>query len=678
MFATAPKAPPQSRFRRVVKHSLVTLAVVAGSLAVPLAAGPAQAADGFSCTGPGTFFRVSNSRGIGYMSVSRYTTPGRVGGSWTFDTNPLPSPGWDRYGRILGGPNGRAYGINSEGLHRLRWTGSAWATGDQENWRISTSFTSYATAAYRDKITVDELGDFYLIDSNGVLRWYRYAESTKTWTISARAIDTGWNKYNLLVATAPGVLYARAASDGRLYRYRFDPATQRWVDRDRLVSGSFSGYAKGLFSVGGDTLYGVQSNGDLREFRYREDSHNWEVNNNRIATGWDYTAVTASTNACTQSAISSPPRPSTPVQPDAPIAVIQAPAAGTTLGNLEVAYADNIGQLRHGRAHPDFLGTIQWSPVPGVEAYTGKPALAADAQNRVNLFAHETTSNVARLTQKTPNMPDWEPWFGLAGAMKSDPAVVRLSDNNLVVFAYDESGVLWHRQVDSSGTYPLPWRSLGGSALAGTTPVVQAGTDGSATITAVSATGEVVTATWQAGALTSGWTGLGGTGFTGTPTTTVLPGRRTMVLARHNDGSVRAQLQNSDGTWPRSWTPVGDDSITLAGSPSALLSPTTGRMWVFVRGADGIIYRSRQTGPGSATWTSWVPVTSGETYVTDPTALTCQNSGGQQIGFVTRTANSSVRLYAADETMDASAARASRSTADDSFTRHDIPAPPQR
>ena len=256
------------------------------------------------------------------------------------------------------------------------------------------------------------------------------------------------------------------------------------------------------------------------------------MNNNRIATGWDYTAVTASTNACTQSAISSPPRPLTPVQPDAPIAVIQAPAAGTTLGNLEAAYADNIGQLRHGRAHPDFLGTIQRSPVPGVEAYTGKPALAADAQNRVNLFAHETTSNVARLTQKTPNMPDWEPWFGLAGAMKSEypgrGAPVRQQPGGLRVRRErcplaSPGG----QQRDLSAALAVtrrqrprrhhPGRAGGYRRLGHHHGGLR--------------DREVVTATWQAGALTSGEPRLGGTGFTGTPTTTVLPGRRTMVLA---------------------------------------------------------------------------------------------------------------------------------------------------
>ncbi|MGW0505906.1 tachylectin-related carbohydrate-binding protein [Micromonospora sp. NPDC003241] len=667
---------PRSRTWRKVKHFLMAIAVATGSLSTPLAASPAQAADGFTCSGAGTFFRVADD-GRGSMTVRRYSTPGTSGGEWLAGTNPPPSVGWHGYGRLLGGPDGRVYGINSQGLHRHRWTGSGWASGDQETWRMSTGFTQFATAANRDKITVDESGDFYLIDANGALRWYRYVESTKSWAFSGRLIDSGWNKYNLLVATSPGVLYARDAN-GQLYRYRFDPVGQRWIDRDRLVGGTgFAGFTKGLFTAGGDTLFGVRSNGELHQFRYREDILNWELTYNRIGTGWDTTIASfATTNTCRQSAVSNP-LPSTPVQPDAPIAVLQAPAVNSAVGTLEVAYADNIGQLRHGRVDPNSLWSIQWSAVPGVEAYTGKPALAADAQNRMNVFAHETGSHIAQLTQKTPAMPDWEPWFGLAGAMKSEPTVVRLADNSLVIFASDAAGLLWHRRLNSDGTHPLPWTSLGGTQLTGT-PIVHAGADGTATILGVNAAGEVVTATWRAGALTTAWVSLGGTGYLGTPTATVLPGRRMMVLARHGDGAVRAQLQNSDGTWPRTWTAVGDGSITLAGSPSALLSPSTGRVWVFVRATDGSIYRSRQTLAGSTTWTSWGPVASGETYVADPTAFTWQNSGGQQIGFVTRTVNSSVRLYAGDETIDTAAVRASRTAAGDAFTRHDLPAPPER
>ncbi|MGN9778319.1 tachylectin-related carbohydrate-binding protein [Micromonospora sp. H33] len=631
--------------------------------------------DSFSCTGPAVVF---NSTTAGTLQRRTYSTPGRDGGVWSQPTN-IGSSGWNGYGRLLGGPDGRVYGINSAGLTRFRWTGSAWEPVDGKiNWLISSSFQSYA-GSYRDKITIDETGDFYLIDGNGKLRWYRFNESTRTWTINGRVLDSGWERFNLVVAAGPGVLFTRH-TDGRLFRHHFDPVSQRWLYRDRVAgSTSWSGFAKGLFSAGGDTLFGLQGDGDLFQYRYREDLKGWGLATDQIGNGWGgYPNVFATTNTCRQGANVGPARPSTPVQPDAPIAVMQAPATSTALGTLELAYTDNIGQLRHGRANPDSLGSVQWSPVPGVEAYTGKPALVADNQSRVNIYAHETTSDVRSLTQKTPAMPDWNPWLGLGGAMKSEPAVVRLSDGSQAVFAYDEAGALWHRRQDGNAGDLLPWTPLGGSGLTGT-PVVLSGADGAATIFATTSAGQVTSATWRAGALTSGWTSLGGSGFTGTPTTTVLPGLRVMVFARNTDGTVKAQLQNTDGTWPGTWTAIGDASITPEGSPSALLSPSTGRVWVFVRASDGSIHRSRQTAAGSTTWTSWGPVTPGETYPTDPTAFTWQNSGGQQIGFVTRTINSAVRLYAADETAETSTARTARTaTAEPTFKRYDIPAPPRR
>ena len=91
-----------------------------------------------------------------------------------------------------------------------------------------------------------------------------------------------------------------------------------------------------------------------------------------------------------------------------------------------------------------------------------------------------------------------------------------------------------------------------------------------------------------------------------------------MIVAGHSDGSVRAQLKDIDGTWPGTWTTVGDASITPAGSPSAVFSPTTGRMYAFVRATDGSIYWSRQTEPGSATWMPWDVVSLGGTHATDP------------------------------------------------------------
>ncbi len=668
-----------SDFRRTAINSFVVLTIAASGLSITIRSSAAQAADSFTCTGPAAFFNATTS---GTLQRRQYSTPGRAGGTWTTPTTP-GTGGWQNFGRILGGPDGRIYGINSNGLHRYRWTGTTWENHDgKQGPAIHTGFTQFASAVHRDKITVDELGDFYLIDGNGVLRWYRYAESTKTWPSFGRVLDTGWNKYNLLVATSPGVLYARATSDGRVYRYRFDPVSQRWLDRDRLVGGTgFANFTKGLFSAGDDTLYGIQTNGDLQQFRYREDILNWELTYNRIGTGWGFPNVFTMTNACHQGAISSPARPPTPIQPDSSITVVQAPSATTARGTLEIAFADNIGQLRHGRANPDSLGTIQWSAVPGVDAYTGKPAVVADAQDRVNLFAHEVTSDIATLRQKTVAMPDWEPWLGLGGAMRSGPAVVRLSDNTMALFAFDADGLLWQRQMATAEGFPPPWSPVAGGGLTGTTstPVVVAGADGAATIFAVTAAGAVVTATWRAGALTSGWVNLGSTGFTGTPSATVLPGRRVMVIAGHADGSVGAQLQNTDGTWPGSWTTVGDTSITPAGPPSAALSPTTGRMYAFVRAPDGVIHASWQIVPGSATWSPWTDASSGLSYTTDPTAFTWQNGEGQQIGFATRNVNLSVRIFWVNEAAQSSAPRTNRASAGaPTFSGRDIPGPPNR
>lgn len=657
--------------RRSALRLGLAIALIGSGITVTSGAHPAQAAeDAFSCTGAAQFF---NSTSTGSLAHRTFSTPGVDGGKWSSATN-IGSRDWAGYGRLLGGPDGRVYGINSAGLTRWRWTGSSWETiGAQTSWNISSSFTSYSGAEYRDKITVDENGDFYLIDARGKLRWYRFDETSKDWTISARVLDTGWDRYNLLVAAGPGVLYARH-KDGRLFRHHFDPASQRWLSRDRLVGNStWSGFTKGLFSAGGDTLFGIQEDGDLFQYRYRESSQSWSLVADQIGSGWgSFPNVFATTGTCEQGANAGPVLPSIPVQPNMPIAAMQAPAASTALGTLQIAYNDSIGQIRYGRANPDALGTIQWS-APANIVHAGTPVLVADAEDNVNVFNQASTSDIQQLTQKDPASPDWKPWLELGGAMKSPPAAIQLSDESLAVFAYDTNGTLWSRQQDGTTGDLLPWTSTGATGLTGT-PIAQIGPDRTATILATTSTGKVQTATWKAGTLTTEWADLGDTQFTGPLTTTLLPGYRVMAAGRATNGTIQTQLQNIDGTWPGTWTTIGDDSITPDGSPSAILSPTTGRVWVFIRATDGNIYRTRQTAAGSTTWTTWGPVTFGETYAVDPTAFTWQNSNGHHIGFVTRNTNSSVRLYAADET---TLTRATRATKPTTFTQHHIPTPHQ-
>ncbi|WP_225853547.1 tachylectin-related carbohydrate-binding protein [Micromonospora sp. AMSO31t] len=614
---------------------------------MPFAQTPAQAADSFTCSGPASFFN-NNTSGLLYHRT--LTNPLTTTYSWSGATD-IGKSGWT-FGRMLGGPNGRVYAINSAGLTRFRWTGTTWEQVDGKiNWLLSSSFTGYATSAFRDKITVDEAGDFYLIDGNGILRWYRFDEPSRKWVISGKALDTGWDKYNLVVATSPGVLYARLAADGTLHRYRFDPATERWLMRDKLVGSSgWAAFTRGLFSAGGDSVFGIQSNGDLYQYRYREDTGTWPVLFQKIGSGWNFPNVFATTNTCHQGGLTSPVKPSTPTVANAPLSAMQAPPApGATLGTVEYAYTDNIGRLVHGRqTDPDSFSSVQWTPVSGADAHTGKPALIADYQGRINLYGHQTNSDIRPLSQTAPGALTWNAWGNLAGGMRSEPSVVRLSDDSLAVFALDTDGALWARPQNGRDGDLLPWTKLGGTGLTGT-PVVDAGLNGTATVTAIDSTGAVVTATYQNRALTAPFASIGGgTGFAGTPAVVVMPGRRAMVFARHSDGTIKKQYQNTDGTWPGTWTLVGTGTITPAGNPAAILDPNLGRILVVTRTTENSIYNAWETGQGTETWGTWT-LNGGEgLYGVDPTAFSYQASGGTRLAFVSRTLNGTVVPFVTD------------------------------
>lgn len=635
--------------RRTLLGFGTALTIAAGALTAPFHAAPAQAADAFSCTGAVPFFYNTTTGLLYRRDLRNPLTPSL---SWGADEK-IGSSGWT-FGRILGGPGGRIYTINSTGLNRYRRVGTSWELVDgKQNWLISSSFTGYATAAFRDKITVDEAGDFYLIDNAGKLRWYRFDEPSRKWVISGKVIDTGWEKYNLVVATSPGVLYARLASGGTLHRYRFDPSTERWLMRDKLVGSSgFASFTKGLFTAGGDTLFGVQSTGKVIQYRYDEEAGGWPVQSQSID-GMNFPNVLATTNICHQGALVGPVKPSTPTQQHSPISVMQAPPAdGAQLGAVEYSYVDNIGRTIHGRqTNPDAFSSIQWTPVESVESSTGKPSLVADKSRNVRLFAHQATSDIRMLTQSAPGSPAWGSWAGLAGGMQSEPVAVRLSDDTLALFGLDASGALWVRPQDGDNGDLIGWTKLGGSGLTGN-PAVTVGTDGSATITAVDGTGAVQTATYRNRALTTPFTSIGGSGLTGTPAVVMMPGRRAMVFARGDDGTVKRQYQNADGTWSGTWSAVGPATVTAAGNPSAILDPNLGRVVVVTRTTDNTLASSWETAQGSEVWGDWAvygSAESGPTYPADPTLFTFQNSNGTTVAFVSRTLNGSVAAFQAQD-----------------------------
>jgi hypothetical protein len=641
------------RLSAVPAVALAAAMLAAAMLAVTGPA-PAHAADTVSCVSQTTVFAAETS---GRLLRYPLNSPGSAGSTWSA-TAPIGN-GWQTYGRVIGGPDGRVFAINSTGLWRYKWTGTAWQRyGTAYAEKISTGFTQYATAAYRDKITVDERGDIFLIDGDGKLRSYRYDDATSTWVFSGRLLDSGWNRYNLLVAAGNGVLYARNGTDGTLDRYRYDADSQRWIDYHSLVGSGWQAFTKGIFSVGGDTLFGVKADGALVQYRFREDTRAWVIARRVIGAGWQQFAnVAAVTNACRLTVSHTPARPPVGVAQFAPAAVTQ---AGST--SIEIAHTDNIGRLLHGRMSPDNFSSLQVTAISGNDGFSGVPALSETTANLVRVTARNLNSDIWTRTQSSAGSPGWSAWTDLGGRMATGPAAVRLSDQREVVFAVDADGALWARWQDPTKADLLAWRKLGGTGLVGT-PVAVPLANASALVVVADTTGALRAARYSGGTLQP-WTSLGGSGFSGAPAVVTLPGYQLRVFARDSSGAVVTTVSDPAGAFSGVWAAVGTGVPALAGAPGALLSPVTGRIGVFARGTDGFIHFAGETVQGSGAWGSWIPAQEPfETYATDPTPFGFLNANGANAAYVVRTAAGTLRLYTVQEPPIGAAAAAWRPAA---------------
>ena len=363
---------------------------------------------------------------------------------------------------------------------------------------------------------------------------------------------------------------------------------------------------------------------------------------------------------------------SLPVDQFSPVTVMQAsPVTGATVGTIEYAYTDNIGRLVYGhQTDPENFLSVQFTVISGLEAFTGRPALAEQADGLLQVVGHNTSGDVWVDTQATKDPAVMGPWVNVGGPMASHSAIARQGDGTLVIFGLDGSGRLWALPQDGvNGPYPT-WTRLGDTVLAGT-PVAAVTATG-IQLFAVDVGGVLQTAVYSGGLL-SGWTSLGGQAITGTPSVVVLPGSRLRVFAHALDGSVVTQAQDTSHVFPGIWDTVG--TFASAGAPSALLDPATGRIEVVARGSDGAIYNSGETIQGSGVWRDWTPVTQfGDLAATDPTAFPFTNGSATLWAFAFRRSDNTVRVYTAGS-FGAAFADASFSTGP-GFTARSMPAPP--
>lgn len=349
-----------------------------------------------------------------------------------------------------------------------------------------------------------------------------------------------------------------------------------------------------------------------------------------------------------------------PIAQFSPTEAMQAsPATGATLGMLEYAYSDNIGRLMHGhQADPDSTLSVQWTPIHGTAAFTGRPALAEQADGRLQVVALETSGNLSVRTQQTKGQPTWGSWVSLGGPVAAPPAAARQADGTLAVFAVDGAGALWALRQRAANSEYTAWLGLGVGGLTGSPVAVPVSTG--VRLFVRDAAGIARTMVYAGGAV-SGCTALGDAAITGAPAVVTYPGGRLRLFARAADGAILTMAQDGAGNFPATWSPVG--TFTAAGPPAALIDPISGKTHVVARGADGGIYGTRETVQGSGEWTDWAQWNAaGDNAATDPTVFSFSNSNGSTWAFVYRTIDNASRVYQPVLSLSADGARAFRAS----------------
>jgi hypothetical protein len=242
-------------------------------------------------------------RNDGQLRLYQHADPLNGGFSWVNASGEEIGQGW-LGARTVAGPDGVVYAAVDNGeLRRLRWNGTGWDVTNGAQYKvIDRGWGRYATAPYRNRITVDTKGDIYTVEPDGRLHWRSYKTAgAGTW--EHRTLDGDWSGYDLIVAAGTGVIYARTPG-GDLFRYHYDAVNHQWAQQAEPAGHGWQMF-NSIFSVGADILYGAHAGngGELLWYRYLPATGTW-VDTGRgvgklVGTGWhgEYN-LTAAPDGC--------------------------------------------------------------------------------------------------------------------------------------------------------------------------------------------------------------------------------------------------------------------------------------------------------------------------------------------------------------------------------------------
>jgi len=595
--------------RRRILATVLAGTIASVGMVVPTTA--VQAAATLTCNSAVNVFAVTPA---GDMFVYPHNEPETGAASW--GPRRTIGSGWNG-GRSLAGPDGVMYRMQATtgDLLRYRWNGTGWDTWNGLSYRdVGGGWGRYAQTAYRNHVTVDGRDRLYSVTSQGELQVFAWTGDHATGAFApAKVLDTGWNQYNLIVATDDGVLYARTP-EGALFRFRYNAASERFTQYRTQVGGGWNTFNR-IFSPGGDVLYASRADngGELLWYRYHEDTANW-ANNGRgksIGIGWyGQLDVVAGVDNCRLSGYPVPSRPAVPQRFDAPTTPVQG-----TDGLVTFFYVNSAGGLTAGKQrYAGDYEIIEYQVIADYHKFTGAPGVGVRADGRIEAVANSHDDADYRGRAQSVANGSWGPITDITthhGWMAGDPVVAGDANGTLAIYAVDDAGALWRRtQIAPNGAYAA-WRKLGGNGLTTDFTLVRNGA--ALDVVARFSDGALRTARYSGGTLGT-WRAIGGDA-TGKPAAVAHGNGDLQVFTRATDGTVRTQRETS-GVFSGTWQTIGD--LAAAGSPAAVLR-ADGLIELAVRGTDSLVHQSSQIAPAGdfGPWT----VHYFEDAATDPTGL---------------------------------------------------------
>jgi hypothetical protein len=273
------------------------------------------------------------------------------------------------------------------------------------------------------------------------------------------------------------------------------------------------------------------------------------------------------------------------------------------------------GTLVHDYQRP--TGSQAWSGVHPVgespAGITGNPAVTADANGSLTVFARTAAGRVVHAWQQ-PGAPDGWRWGGAVaagstpGSIAGDPAAIRRPGGEVEVFATTSGGTVSttrQRAPDADRRW-TPWRSIGGSCAS--SPVPFSAAAGKLAVFCVTTAGTAAADHWRGGSWL-GWHPVGSSpsGLTANPAVIANDAGQTELFATTAAHGLDYAWQDpATGRW--TWgTPLAGPSAgqRVRRSPAAIRWPD-GKVRVFAQLGSGQLGMIGQEGTaGTAGWSGW-------------------------------------------------------------------------